>query len=640
LEFHAKPFIEAIRPMNLRNLAIWGVIIVVLIGLYSMVTGAGQKGANATEITYSQMLQRVSAGQVKTAEISGPKVLITDNAGKQFATTTPANQDDLVHRLETQGANISVKPQGQLTVVGFLLQSLPVLLLIGVWIFFMRQMQGGARGAMGFGKSKARLLTENKNRVTFDDVAGVEEAKEEVVEIVDFLKDPQKFQRLGGKIPKGALLIGPPGTGKTLLARAIAGEAGVPFFTISGSDFVEMFVGVGASRVRDMFEQAKKNAPCIIFIDEIDAVGRHRGAGLGGGNDEREQTLNQLLVEMDGFESNEGIILIAATNRPDVLDPALLRPGRFDRQVVVPNPDINGRERILRVHMKNVPLAADVETKVIARGTPGFSGADLSNLVNEAALMAARKNRRMVTMRDFEDAKDKVMMGAERRSMVMTEDEKKLTAYHEGGHALVALNVAATDPVHKATIIPRGRALGMVMQLPERDTFSMSYEQMTSRLAILFGGRVAEEIIFGKDKVTSGASSDIGQATKLARAMVTKWGFSDLLGAVEYGENQEEVFLGHSVARNQNVSEETANLIDKEVKRLVKGGEDEARNILTSKLDELHTLAKALLEYETLTGDEIVNALKGILPTRDEVDTKRPTGPSVAVPISPKPEPA
>ena len=626
--------------MNLRTLAIWGVIVVVLIGLYSMVTGGGSKSATAAEISYSQLLGKVNAGQIKTAEISGAKVVVTDNANHAFTATTPNNQDDIVRRLETQGVNITVKGAGGNPVVSLLLQALPVLLLIGVWIFFMRQMQGGARGAMGFGKSKARLLTENKNRVTFEDVAGVEEAKEEVVEIVDFLKDPQKFQRLGGKIPKGALLIGPPGTGKTLLARAIAGEAGVPFFTISGSDFVEMFVGVGASRVRDMFEQAKKNAPCIIFIDEIDAVGRHRGAGLGGGNDEREQTLNQLLVEMDGFEANEGIILIAATNRPDVLDPALLRPGRFDRQVVVPNPDINGRERILRVHMKNVPLAADVEVKVIARGTPGFSGADLSNLVNEAALMAARRNRRMVTMRDFEDAKDKVMMGAERRSMVMTEDEKKLTAYHEGGHALVALNVPATDPVHKATIIPRGRALGMVMQLPERDTFSMSYEQMTSRLAILFGGRMAEEIIFGKDKVTSGASSDIAQATKLARAMVTKWGFSDLLGAVEYGENQEEVFLGHSVARNQNVSEETAKLIDQEVKRLVKGGEDEARRILTTKIDDLHTLAKALLEYETLSGDEIINALKGVPPNREDLEAKRPMGPAVAVPISPKPEPA
>jgi cell division protease FtsH len=626
--------------MNLRNLAIWGVIIVVLIGLYSMVTGGGQKGANAGEITYSQLLQKVNSGQIKTAEIRGPAVTVTDNASKSFTAVTPNNQDDVVKRLESQGANISVKTAGGLTIGGFLLQSLPVLLLIGVWIFFMRQMQGGARGAMGFGKSKARLLTENKNRVTFDDVAGVEEAKEEVVEIVDFLKDPQKFQRLGGKIPKGALLIGPPGTGKTLLARAIAGEAGVPFFTISGSDFVEMFVGVGASRVRDMFEQAKKNAPCIIFIDEIDAVGRHRGAGLGGGNDEREQTLNQLLVEMDGFEANEGIILIAATNRPDVLDPALLRPGRFDRQVVVPNPDVNGRERILRVHMKNVPLAADVETKVIARGTPGFSGADLSNLVNEAALMAARKNRRMVTMRDFEEAKDKVMMGAERRSMVMTEDEKRNTAYHEGGHTLVALTVPSSDPVHKVTIIPRGRALGMLMQLPEGDRYSMNFEQMTSRLAIMMGGRVAEELIFGKDKVTSGASSDIQAATGLARNMVTRWGYSDKLGLVSYGDNQEEVFLGHSVSRTQNVSEETANVIDSEVKRLVQAGYDEAKRILTEKLDDLHTLAKALLEYETLSGDEIVAALKGIAPNREDIDAKRPTGPAVAVPISPKPEPA
>jgi cell division protease FtsH len=625
--------------MNLRKIAIFGVIIVVLIGLYSMITGGGSKTVSAGDITYSQLLSKVNSGQVKNAEIRGAQVIVTDGANKSFSATTPNNQDDLVRRLEAQGANISVKgASGGL--VGLLLQSLPVLLLVGVWIFFMRQMQGGARGAMGFGKSKAKLLTENKNRVTFEDVAGVEEAKEEVVEIVDFLKDPQKFQRLGGKIPKGALLVGPPGTGKTLLARAIAGEAGVPFFSISGSDFVEMFVGVGASRVRDMFEQAKKNAPCIIFIDEIDAVGRHRGAGLGGGNDEREQTLNQLLVEMDGFESNEGIILIAATNRPDVLDPALLRPGRFDRQVVVPNPDVNGRERILRVHMKNVPLAADVETKVIARGTPGFSGADLANLVNEAALMAARKNRRMVTMRDFEEAKDKVMMGAERRSMVMTEDEKRNTAYHEGGHALVALTVPAADPVHKATIIPRGRALGMVMQLPEGDRYSVNFEQMTSRLAIMMGGRVAEELIFGKDKITSGASSDIQAATGLARSMVTRWGYSDKLGLVSYGDNQEEVFLGHSVSRTQNVSEATANIIDAEVKRLVDDGYKEAKRILTEKLDDLHAVAKALLEYETLSGDEIIGAIKGIAPNREDADTKRPTGPAVAVPISPKPEPA
>jgi cell division protease FtsH len=505
-------------------------------------------------------------------------------------------------------------------------------------------MQGGARGAMGFGKSKARMLTENKNRITFDDVAGVDEAKDELAEIVDFLKDPAKFQKLGGKIPKGALLAGPPGTGKTLLGRAIAGEAGVPFFYISGSDFVEMFVGVGASRVRDMFEQAKKNAPCIIFIDEIDAVGRHRGAGLGGGNDEREQTLNQLLVELDGFETNEGIIVIASTNRPDVLDPALLRPGRFDRQVVVPNPDVVGREKILRVHMRNVPLAADVNVRTLARGTPGFSGADLANLVNEAALLAARRNKRMVSMPDFEHAKDKVMMGAERKSMVMSDQEKRNTAYHEGGHALVTLTVPAADPVHKVTIIPRGRALGMVVQLPEGDRYSMDYQQMTSRLAIMMGGRVAEELIFGKDKVTSGASSDIQAATSLARNMVTRWGYSDAVGTVSYGDNQEEVFLGHSVARTQNVSEDTAQKIDSEVRRLVQGGQDEARRIITERMADLHTLAKALLEFETLTGEEVNNVLKGIRPNRDDdLEDMRPPAPSLGVPLthaSPDPEPA
>ena len=623
--------------MNLRNLAIWGVIIAVLITLYSVMNPGGRTGASST-ITYSQLLARVDSGEIKQVDLQGEQVRVIDTQGRQFTTVTPQSQDDLLRRLEANGVDIAVQsttPSGWMQLLGSLL---PIILLIGVWIFFMRQMQGAGRGAMGFGKSKARLLTENKNRVTFEDVAGVEEAKEELAEIVDFLKEPSKFQRLGGKIPKGALLVGPPGTGKTLLARAIAGEAGVPFFSISGSDFVEMFVGVGASRVRDMFEQAKKNAPCIIFIDEIDAVGRHRGAGLGGGNDEREQTLNQLLVEMDGFESNEGIILIAATNRPDVLDPALLRPGRFDRQVVVPNPDIVGRERILRVHMRNVPLAADVDVRTIARGTPGFSGADLANLVNESALMAARKNRRMVTMRDFEDAKDKVMMGAERKSMVMTEDEKRMTAYHEGGHALVALSVPNTDPVHKATIIPRGRALGMVMQLPERDKLSMSYEQMTSRLAILMGGRVSEEVIFGKEKVTSGASSDIDQATKLARMMVTKWGYSDALGVVSYGENQEEVFLGHSVSRTQNVSEDTARIIDSEVKRLVQAGYDEAKRIITERLDDLHTLAKALLEYETLSGDEIINAMKGVPPVREDPQDKRPAGPFGSVPLTHTPE--
>jgi cell division protease FtsH len=619
---------------NLRNLAIWGVIVVALVVLYGVMNPMAKSGQPAGEITYTELLNKIDSGQIKDATLRGETLTAHDGASRKFTVTTPGSQDELLKRMEAHDVNISVQSAQPSIWVQILSSLLPLALMAALWIFVMRQMQGGARGAMGFGKSKARLLTENKNKVTFDDVAGVDEAKEELSEIVDFLKEPGKFQRLGGKIPKGALLVGPPGTGKTLLARAIAGEAGVPFFSISGSDFVEMFVGVGASRVRDMFEQAKKNAPCIIFIDEIDAVGRHRGAGLGGGNDEREQTLNQLLVEMDGFEASEHIILVAATNRPDVLDPALLRPGRFDRQIVVPNPDITGREKILRVHMKNVPLAADVDTKTIARGTPGFSGADLANLVNEAALMAARKNRRMVTMRDFEDAKDKVMMGAERKSMVMTEDEKRMTAYHEGGHAIVALNVPATDPVHKATIIPRGRALGMVMQLPERDKLSMSYEQMTSRLAILFGGRVAEELIFGKDRVTSGASSDISQATKLARAMVTKWGYSEKLGVVEYGENQDEVFLGHSVARSQNVSEATAEIIDAEVKRLTQEGFDEARRILNDRLEDLHTLAKAMLEYETLSGEEIANVLKGVPPVREETEVHRPTTPSAAVPLT------
>src|SRR4030095_3008963 len=472
---------------------------------------------------------------------------------------------------------------------------------------------------LSFGKSRAKLLNNQQKRVTFKDVAGVEEAKEELQEIIEFLKEPQKFQKLGGRIPKGVLMMGPPGTGKTLLARAIAGEANVPFFSISGSDFVEMFVGVGASRVRDLFEQGKKNAPCIIFIDEIDAVGRHRGAGLGGGNDEREQTLNQLLVEMDGFEAHEGVILIAATNRPDVLDPALLRPGRFDRQVVVPNPDVGGREQILKVDVRKVPLAPDVNLRTIARGTPGFSGADLANLINEAALMAARRNKRMVTQSEFEDAKDKVMMGAERKSLVMTEEEKLLTAYHEGGHAIVALNVKATDPVHKATIIPRGRALGMVMQLPERDKLSMSREQMTSRLAIMMGGRVAEEVIFGREKVTSGAASDIEQATRLARMMVTRWGLSEELGTVSYGENQDEVFLGYQVSRQQNISEETSRKIDTEIRRFVEEVYNEATRILTEKRQDLETLAKGLLEFETLSGDEIQDLLNGKKPNRESV---------------------
>mgnify|MGYP001817734395 CR=1 FL=1 len=499
-------------------------------------------------------------------------------------------------------------------------------------------MQSGGGKAMSFGKSRAKLLTDSHARITFSDVAGIDEAKDELEEIVAFLKDPKKFSRLGGRIPKGVLLVGPPGTGKTLLARAIAGEANVPFFTITGSDFVEMFVGVGASRVRDMFEQAKKNAPCIIFIDEIDAVGRHRGAGLGGGNDEREQTLNQLLVEMDGFEANEGVILIAATNRPDVLDPALLRPGRFDRQIVVPNPDVAGREKILKVHMRNVPLAPDVDAKVIARGTPGFSGADLANLVNEAALLAARRSRRMVTHTEFEEAKDKVMMGSERRSMAMSEEEKRLTAYHEGGHAIVAMNVVDADPVHKATIIPRGRALGMVMQLPEGDRYSMKYKQMTSRLAIMMGGRVAEELIFGHDNITSGAQSDIQQATKLARAMITQWGYSKELGLVSYGDNQEEVFLGHSVARQQNISEDTAQIIDAEIRRLVDEGYETAKKVLKKKSKDLEALAQGLLEFETLSGDEIKDLLVGKPPKRSDDDDSGPQKAKSAVPVTKVPK--
>ncbi|HEY5072113.1 MAG TPA: ATP-dependent zinc metalloprotease FtsH [Caulobacteraceae bacterium] len=624
--------------MNLRNLAIWGMVILAVFAVFSLMT-SGSRGGASGKVTYSQLLERIDSGDVRSAVVHGQLIEARDRQGHGLTATGPLDTTELQRRLEAHGADLDFEQPGAGLIPTILMNMLPILLLIGAWVFVMRQMQGGARGAMGFGKSKARLLTENKNRVTFDDVAGVDEAKDELTEIVDFLKDPAKFQRLGGKIPKGALLIGPPGTGKTLLARAIAGEAGVPFFSISGSDFVEMFVGVGASRVRDMFEQAKKNAPCIIFIDEIDAVGRHRGAGLGGGNDEREQTLNQLLVEMDGFETNEGIILVAATNRPDVLDPALLRPGRFDRQVVVPNPDVGGREKILRVHMRNVPLASDVDVRIIARGTPGFSGADLANLVNEAALTAARRNRRMVVQRDFEDAKDRVMMGAERKSMVMSDVEKRNTAYHEGGHALVALSVPSADPVHKATIIPRGLALGMVMQLPEGDRHSLDFEQMTSRLAIMMGGRVAEELIFGKQRVTSGASSDIQAATGLARNMVTRWGFSDSLGTVSYGDNQEEVFLGHSVARTQNVSEDTAQKIDFEVRRLVQTAQDEARRILTERLEDLHALAKALIEYETLSGEEIVNALKGVMPNRDEPEQKAAPGPRVSVPLAPRPDP-
>ena len=622
--------------MNLRLLAIWAGIGLALFAVF-MVANVGTHPGEAHKMAYSEFLTHVDRGDIASAKIHGEQIDAIDRHNQPISAIGPDNTADLQKRLEAKGAKFEFQAAGAGLLAGLLINLVPFLFLMAGIIFVTRQMQGGARGAMGFGKSKARMLTENKNKVTFDDVAGVEEAKEELSEIVDFLKDPAKFQRLGGKIPKGALMVGPPGTGKTLLGRAVAGEAGVPFFYISGSDFVEMFVGVGASRVRDMFEQAKKNAPCIIFIDEIDAVGRHRGAGLGGGNDEREQTLNQLLVEMDGFDPNESIIVVASTNRPDVLDPALLRPGRFDRQVVVPNPDVGGREKILRVHMRNVPLASDVDVRVIARGCPGFSGADLANLVNEAALMAARRNRRMVLQRDFEDAKDKVMMGAERKSMVMSDEEKKNTAYHEGGHALVALSVPAADPVHKATIIPRGLALGMVMQLPEGDRHSMNFEQMTSRLAIMMGGRVAEELVFGKSKITSGASSDIQAATGLARNMVTRWGYSDMLGAVSYGDNQEEVFLGHSVARTQNVSEDTAQKIDLEVRRLVQTGFDDAMRILKERIGDLHTVAQALIEYETLSGDEIVNVMKGVKPNREEAEAITPPGPRVSVPLAPRP---
>ncbi len=616
---------------NFRNFAIWLVILFMLMGLFQ-VFQSSTRSVSVAEKSYSQLVTDIDGGRVSSVTITNDVVSGQLNDGTRFETIIPQGAD-LITKLENRDVNITARAPETSPFWSILLSSwLPFIVIIGVWFFFIRQMQGGGHGgAMGFGKSRAKLLTETQGKITFEDVAGVDEAKQDLEEIVEFLRDPGKFQRLGGKIPRGVLLVGPPGTGKTLLARSVAGEANVPFFTISGSDFVEMFVGVGASRVRDMFEQAKKNAPCIIFIDEIDAVGRQRGAGLGGGNDEREQTLNQLLVEMDGFESNESIILIAATNRPDVLDPALLRPGRFDRQVVVPNPDIVGREKILKVHVRNVPLAPNVDLKVLARGTPGFSGADLMNLVNEAALMAARRNKRLVTMAEFEDAKDKIKMGAERRSSAMTQAEKELTAYHEAGHAILALNVPSADPLHKATIIPRGRALGMVMQLPEGDRYSMSYKYMISRLAIMMGGRVAEELKFGKENITSGASSDIEQATKLARAMVTRWGFSDKLGHVAYGDNQEEVFLGHSVARTQNISEETAQIIDAEVRRLIEEAYTTAMNVLTKKKKDWIALAEGLLEYETLSGDEIRDLLAGNKPSRDLGDDT-PTSRGSAVP--------
>ncbi len=620
--------------MNTRNLAVWGLIAVLLLGLLAVMSNnPAQAGAEKYDI--SQVYDLAEQKQISEVTITPNRVEGVTITGTRFYAKKSQDLGAMRERMiELDVPSVIDDPENGFNMGDLMMSLLPILLILGILLFFMRQMQGGGggRGAMSFGKSKARLLTEKQGRVTFDDVAGVDEAKEELEEVVDFLKDPSKFQRLGGKIPKGALLVGPPGTGKTLLARAIAGEAGVPFFTISGSDFVEMFVGVGASRVRDMFEQAKRNAPCIIFIDEIDAVGRSRGAGLGGGNDEREQTLNQLLVEMDGFEANEGIIIIAATNRPDVLDPALLRPGRFDRQVTVGLPDVIGREKILKVHMRNVPLSKDVKPKIIGRGTPGFSGADLANLVNEAALLAARRGKRVVSMKEFEDAKDKVMMGPERRSMVMSQEEKELTAWHEAGHAIVAMYVPKADPIHKATIIPRGRALGMVMQLPEADKLSMSLIEMTSRLAIIMGGRIAEEEKFGMENVTAGAASDIQQATHLARAMVTSWGLSDTIGPVDYGNDQNQVFLGQQLMQSSSISEETSRKIEEEVRKLIQQGMDDARVIMTKYRKEWSDVAEALLEYETLTGDEIQGLIDGKQPTRpDEPD--EPAGSGSAVPV-------
>ena len=601
---------------NGKNFFVWLALIVVLVVGYDLIQGNTLGGAK-NEIAFSEFLDDVSAKRVKEVKIQGPVINGKFEDGAAFSTYNP-NYPGLIDKLNENGIRFEAGPvdTGMNSLIGILASWFPVLLLIGVWIFFMRQMQGaggGRGGAMGFGRSRARLIGAEKiKKITFKDVAGIEEAKEELFEIVDFLKHPDKFKALGGKIPKGCLLIGSPGTGKTLLAKAIAGEADVPFFTISGSDFVEMFVGVGASRVRDLFEQGKKSAPCLIFIDEIDAVGRHRGAGVGGGNDEREQTLNQLLVEMDGFEENEGVIILAATNRPDVLDQALLRPGRFDRQIIVPLPDILGREQILNVHIKKVPVAPDVNTQVIARGTPGFTGADLANLVNEAALLAARRDRKVITMKELEEAKDKVMMGAERKSMVVGEEEKKLTAYHEAGHAVVSINCPESDPIHKATIIPRGRALGMVMRLPEKDKLSLTRAKAKADMAVAMGGRVAEEMIFGYEKVTSGASSDIKMATRLARAMVTQWGMSDKLGPLDYSNETEGAVPGYGIAGSHKViSDDTANIIDSEVKILVEEGYQHAEMLLKKHADQLETLAQALLEFETLNGEEIKDILAG-----------------------------
>jgi cell division protease FtsH len=622
--------------MPIRTLLIWGVVALVVVVLVAALNGGNTPTRGTEELSYSQLMDRVEARSITGVTTFPDQLISTGSDQKRYVTYLPqGTMSGVVERLDAAGIEVKTdRPQRGPTMDDIMLGILPMLLLIGAWFFFMRQMQGGGRGAMGFGRSKAKLLTEAKGRITFEDVAGIDEAKDELAEIVEFLRDPGKFQRLGGKIPKGALLVGPPGTGKTLLARAIAGEANVPFFSISGSDFVEMFVGVGASRVRDMFEQAKKNAPCIIFIDEIDAVGRHRGAGLGGGNDEREQTLNQLLVEMDGFESNEGIILIAATNRPDVLDPALLRPGRFDRQVVVPNPDISGREKILRVHTRNVPVAQGVDLKTIARGTPGFSGADLANLVNEAALLAARRGKRVVTSREFEDAKDRVMMGAERRSMAMTEEEKRATAVHESGHALVNVFVKGNDPLHKVTIIPRGRALGVTWSLPEADKLSYSKEWCEAKIAMAFGGRLAEQIVYGEEHLNTGASNDIMQATDIARRMVTEWGMSEVLGPLRYAANEQEVFLGHSVTQRQNMSGETAKLVDQEVRRIVTEGQELARKVLTEHKADLMMLSEALIEYETLSGDEVMALLRGEKLVRPEEPPITPSAPTPALPVT------
>ncbi|MCI4663532.1 MAG: ATP-dependent zinc metalloprotease FtsH [Neomegalonema sp.] len=609
----------------MRSIVLWGAILLLLLVMIQQLSGPRAGGAR--ELDYSEFLAKARGGEVTFVDIDGERISGTLSGSVKFSTIQPRGAEALTLKaLDDRASSTKVKATAQqstglLATLGFWL---PLIVLVGIWVFFLNRMQSGGRGAMGFGKSRAKLLTENTQRVTFDDVAGIDEAKDELQEIVEFLRAPQKYTALGGKIPKGALLVGPPGTGKTLLARAIAGEAGVPFFSISGSDFVEMFVGVGASRVRDMFEQAKKNAPCIVFIDEIDAVGRHRGAGYGGGNDEREQTLNQLLVEMDGFESNEGVIMIAATNRPDVLDPALLRPGRFDRQVQVPNPDVQGRHKILQVHARKVPLGPDVDLKIIARGTPGFSGADLANLVNEAALMAARANKRLVTMVDFNQARDKVIMGPERRSLVMSDKEKRLTAYHEAGHAIVGINVPSHDPIYKATIIPRGRALGMVSSLPEEDQLSQTREQLTSMIAMALGGRVAEEIIFGDPQVTTGAASDIQMVTRIAKNMVTRAGMSEKLGMIDYSGGQQETYLGMRAGAS-DISPDTQRVIDEEVRRLVDAGYDTAKHILTEKLDDLHALAKGLLEYETLTGDEIQRVIRGESIDRDEDGGASPT---------------